>query len=47
MDVSYPNDTKVVFQCLVLILLKIAPFESSFEKEIFSLSYFHNRNVLN
>ena len=30
---SYPNDTKVVFQYLVLILLKIAPFESSNEKE--------------
>ena len=45
---SYPNDTKIVFKYLVLILLKIAPFESSNEKEnIFSLSYFHNRNVLN
>ena len=45
---SYPNDTKVVFQYLVLILLKIAPFESSNEKEkTFSLLYFHNWNVLN
>ena len=30
---SYLNDKKVVFQYLVLILLKIAPFESSNEKE--------------
>ena len=30
---SYSNDTKVVFQYLVLILLKIAPFEPSNEKE--------------
>ena len=34
---SYPNDTKVVFQYLVLILLKIAPFESSIENG----KYFH------
>ena len=34
---SYPNDTNVVFQYLLLILLKIVPFESSIEKE----KYFH------
>ena len=39
---SYPNDTKVVFQYLVLILLKIAPFESSNEKE----KQFHYYNFI-
>ena len=34
---SYLNNTKVVFHYLVLILLKIAMFESSNEKE----KYFH------
>ena len=47
---SYPNDTKVAFQYLVLILLKIAPFESSNEKEKHFPDYIFaddNRNVLN
>ena len=42
---SYPNDTNVVFQYLVLILLKIAPFESSIEKEKYFHYHYENMSV--